>query len=307
MRSRLGLLLLLAFAASGATCKGGSTEKPPTKKRAEPAPEPAPAPAMTEIPGVDITTVPPSQRADFVRIMNETFCYCGCPRTLAACLSNRADCSCVQCSDRMTNFILSHFAAGMPTPEVEMMILEGFAEGYNGAERTFDLTDHPAKGSEMPRFTLVEFADFRCGHCKDAHPVLDEIAKLPGVRLVYFYYPLGNDTSVSMISAEAAEEARHQGKFWEMSDLLFENQDTLDRAKIDALAKQVGLDMAKFKKAIDGRVHQPRILADKKAGIEAKVASTPTVYINGRRFGLPRTVDYFKTRLSMETERGRCN
>jgi protein-disulfide isomerase len=310
MRSRVGFVILLALSAAGATCKSNATppeadKKPPvaTKK----AVEEDEAPPVDDIPGVDITEVPPARRADFVRLLRETFCYCGCPRTLAACLTNREDCSCVRCSERMASFIQNHFAAGMSTEDVEMMLLDGFAEGYNGTVNEFALADHPSKGADEAPFTLVEFADFRCGHCKEAHPVLGRLVKEnPMVRLVYFFYPLGNEDSPSFDAAEAAEEARLQGKFWPFADKLYEHGHSLDKAKILQLAGEVGLDVKKVKAALESHVHRPKVFADKAAGQKAQVRATPTIFVNGRRFGLPRTHEYLMTRLSMELERGRC-
>jgi len=309
MQSRSGLLILLAFTLLGATCKGTSSKDKTAASKAAilaEADQIDKSPQYPPIESIDIAQVPAAQRQDFLRILNETFCYCGCPRTLAACLSSKADCSCVLCSERMTKFILNHFAAGMATEEVELTILQGFSEGYNGAVREFDLKDHPVKGSENPKFQIVEFADFRCGHCREAHPILKQLATQNDVQLSYFYYPLGAEDGVSFLAAQAAEEARIQGKFWEMADQLYAKQDSMDRTAIEALAKKIGLDMNKFKQALDQQTHKERVLADKKLGQKLGVQSTPSIFINGRMFGFPRTPEYFVEYLMMEAERGGC-
>ena len=185
MHSRAGLLVLLGLTLAGATCKGTTKDTADKAKKAAIVAEAekiAETPKYASIESIDITQVPPSRRQDFLRILNETFCYCGCPRTLAACLASKEECSCVKCSERMTDFILNHFAAGMVTEEVEMTILQGFSEGYNGPQRSFDVKDHPVLGSDTPKFQIVEFADFRCGHCRDAHPVLKKVAALENVQ-----------------------------------------------------------------------------------------------------------------------------
>ncbi|MBI4817772.1 MAG: thioredoxin domain-containing protein [Deltaproteobacteria bacterium] len=312
--SLTGFATLVAVAVSGATCKGGdpAPAATPPKSPIEPAkvqpPEPVvKAPEVTDIPGVDISLVPPSFRADFVRLMNETFCYCGCPRTLASCLSNRADCGCVKCSERMTQFILEQFRVGMSTQDVEFQLLEGFAEGFNGPNIEVDTSNHPMKGKQDARHTMIEFADFRCGHCAAAFPVVKKLVETrPDVRVFYFYFPLGDDQSPSILIAEAAEEARKQGKFWEYAEQLFLNQHNLDPAKLMELAQKVGLDKAKLKDALDKHTHRATVLSDKRLGISLGVASTPTFYVDGRPFGLDRTLDSFVMRLDMESERGQC-
>ena len=299
----------MGLTLAGATCKGTTQDKDKSATKAKIAAEAEKieaTPKYANIDSIDITQVPASRRQDFLRILNETFCYCGCPRTLAACLSSKADCSCVQCSERMTKFILNHFAAGMVTEEVEMTVLQGFSEGYNGPQKKFDVTGHAVKGSEQPKFQIVEFADFRCGHCRDAHPMLKQLATQDGVQVSYFYYPLGSEDSPSMLAAQAAEEARIQGKFWEMADLLYENHDNIDVPNILGFAKKLGLDVNKFKQALDKQTHKARVLADKKLGQKSGVQSTPSIFINGRLFGFPRTPEYFVEYLMMESERGVC-
>jgi len=310
MQAKPGLLILLGLTLAGATCKEASKETTRESSKSAIAEEAdqieAQAKQYAPIDSIDITQVPAAQRQDFLRILNETFCYCGCPRTLAACLSNKADCSCVGCSERMTTFILNHFAAGMATEEVEITILQGFSEGYNGAKRDFDITNQGTKGSPEAKFHIVEFADFRCGHCRDAHPILKQLAEQPGIKLSYFYYPLGKEDGPSSLAAQAAEEARLQGKFWEMADLLYATKDSFDLKTLVSFAKKLKLDIKKFENALKQQKHKSKVLADKATGQKYGVQSTPSIFVNGRLFGFPRTPEYFAEYLAMEAERGEC-
>ena len=104
-----------------------------------------------------------------------------------------------------------------------------------------------------------------------------------------------------------AEEARAQGKFWEMSKALFDNQPVLDKEGLMKVASDVGLDMAKFAMALDQRTHKKKVMENKRLGEQAKVMSTPSIFINGRPIGLARTDDVFNTRNEMERERGQCS
>ncbi len=309
MRTRPALILvLLAVAASGATCKGnGPSTTPPARPDLVPTEEPR-KPAAAELEGVDMQRVPPEQRAELVRILNETSCYCGCARTLAGCMASKADCPCVKCSERMVEFVLDGYQAGLGADEIESELLEGFSTGYNAAPRTFDVEGHAIKGSPTAQHTIVEFADFRCSHCRAAfQPLAELVAKNPDVRLVFFYFPIGGAADgPSQVAAEAAEEARVQGKFWEYAKVLFENQHATEVENLIAYGAMVGLDVGKLKTALDKRVHRERVLADKKVGQAAEVASTPMLFINGRPFGLRRTVENFELRIAMESERGRC-
>ncbi len=308
------LSVLLAIAASGATCKGNEPSQDQREgSEASPAPAAPPPnrgipPAVTQIAGIDLRSIEPSFRADALRLLNETYCYCGCARTIAACLANRADCSCVRCSERMANFIMREYKSGASTEDVEIELLQGFSEGFTGKPIPFVDNDQPAKGPKDAPITLAEFADFRCPHCAATFEVLERILKeRKNVRLKYYYFPLGAPDSESQMAAEAAEEARVQGKFWEMATLLFRNQHNLKTEDIMKYAQKAGLNLAALKAALTARTHKAIVLHDRKLGKSAGIVSTPTIYVNGRRFGLSRSYENIALRLDMEAERPRCD
>lgn len=88
----------------------------------------------------------------------------------------------------------------------------------------------------------------------------------------------------SHIAAEAALAARDQGKYWEMYELLLARSPKLDRASLIGYARELGLDIEKLTESIDGKRHAPDIERDKKLAAELYVFSTPTFFINGRKF-----------------------
>jgi protein-disulfide isomerase len=304
MTTRAVQILIAAFLFTACKSSERRNERAPDSS-AVTAPR---APAVTEMEGVDLAIVPPEQRNDALRILNETFCYCGCPRTLASCLANRAECSCVKCSDRMTSFILNEYKTGASTEDVEAQLLEGFAEGYNAKSQEFDVKDQPVKGPDNAPYTVVEFADFRCPHCAAAAEELSAlITKRSDARVVYYYYPLsGVNSEISLRAAEAAEEARVQGKFWELADVMFREQHALEDADLERYAKQVGLDMLRYRAAMETRVHREKVMQNKRLGESVGIRATPTLYVNGRPFGLGRTAENLEMRFAMENERGRC-
>jgi glutaredoxin len=308
MKRHPGLLVaLLGLAALGATCKGKEPEPPAVPPSAPAAPE-GKAPAVQAIPGIELAELEPAVRGDALRLLNETFCYCGCARTVAACLVNKADCGCVQCSERMASFIMGEYRAGASTEDVEEQLLEGFSQGFNGRPQPLDQADQPEKGPAQPAVTIVEFADFRCPHCAAAFEVLEELAKRhPEVRVRFYYFPLSGMGEKSVRAAEAAEEARAQGKFWELAALMFRNQHALEPEDIAGYAKEVGMDVAKLAAALDQHTHLTTVMDDKRLGESVGVKSTPTLFVDGRPFGLGRTLENLELRLAMEKARGRCD
>jgi len=119
---------------------------------------------------------------------------------------------------------------------------------------------------------------------------LEEVLKHYGDKdasLVFKHFPLGFHKS-AQLAAEASMAANAQGKFWEYQDVLFQNQQTLGRADLEKYAEQVGLDMDKFKNALDSGTFKERVGEDQKLGSKSGVQGTPTIFVNGRKYEGPR-------------------
>ena len=135
---------------------------------------------------------------------------------------------------------------------------------------------------------IQEFSDFQCPFCSRVVPTVQQIEKEYGakVQVVWRNFPLPFHQD-AMPAAEAATEVFQQkgdAKFWAYHDLLFANQRALSRADLEKYAEQVGgIDMAKFKKALDAHTHKARIQSDidavQKAGAQI---GTPSFFINGK-------------------------
>jgi len=141
-------------------------------------------------------------------------------------------------------------------------------------------------GSEDAPLTLVEYGDFQCPFCGAAYPVVKRVQKALGkkLRFVFRNFPLTQAHPYAMVAAEAAEAAALQGKFWEMHDLLFEQQTFLTPDIIPLWAKKIGLNLEKFGNDIRQGDIAKRIKEDRQSGIRSGVNGTPTFYINGARY-----------------------
>ena len=136
--------------------------------------------------------------------------------------------------------------------------------------------------------TLVEFSDFECPFCGRAHPVLERIVReFDGqVRMVFKQYPLSMHEYADDAS-RATIAAGNQGKFWEMHDTLFEHQTALTPSDIEGYAEELGLDMERFRADMEAEATQAIIDRDRALGQELGVNSTPTIFVNGRKFEEP--------------------
>jgi protein-disulfide isomerase len=146
----------------------------------------------------------------------------------------------------------------------------------------------PAFGPKDAKVTLVEFSDFQCPYCSRAATAVSEIKKKYGdkVHFVFRQFPLSFHQNAH-IAAQASLAAHAQGKFWQFHDKLFENQQKLDRAALEGYAKELGLDMAAFKKALDDKTYAAAVDAEMKLGEEVAVDGTPTMFLNGARVSNP--------------------
>ena len=145
--------------------------------------------------------------------------------------------------------------------------------------------DH-VQGPAGAPVTLVEYGDFECPHCGAAYVILKEIREVMGdeLRFVFRHFPLTQIHPHAESAAEASEAAGAQGKFWEMHDLLFENQQTLDPPHLAAFAEQLDLDALKFVRELHEGRYRERVREDFMSGVRSGVNGTPTFFINGVRY-----------------------
>ncbi len=151
----------------------------------------------------------------------------------------------------------------------------------------------PAKGPASAKAVLVQFCDFGCGFCGKVAPTIKELEKNYGdrLRVVFRQFPLNPDRT--KLAAEASVEAHVQGRFWQYHDKLFANSQALGRADLERYAQEIGLDMARFRTALDNRMHSSVVEADMALGRSAGVSGTPTFVLNGYQFSGALPVDQF--------------
>ncbi len=167
--------------------------------------------------------------------------------------------------------------------------------------RPVSANDHSEGPADAP-LVLVEYGDYQCPYCGAAYPVVKRLQKKFGkkLRFVFRNFPLTQAHPYALIAAQAAEAAALQGKFWEMHDLLFERQVSLNPGIIPIWAERIGLNVERFGNDIEQGVVEKRIKDDRQSGIRSGVNGTPTFYINGTRYdGSP---DYASLLAALESE-----
>jgi protein-disulfide isomerase len=144
--------------------------------------------------------------------------------------------------------------------------------------------DH-SQGPENAPLTVVEYGDYQCPGFGQAYPIVKQIQKHFGKRLRFVFrnFPLNESHPEAESAAETAEFAGARGKFWQMHDALYENQDRLGVELYGTLAKKLGLSQPDLEASLEAGTRSERVRADFSGGVRSGVNGTPTFYINGIR------------------------
>lgn len=145
--------------------------------------------------------------------------------------------------------------------------------------------DHIQGPANAP-IELIEYADYQCPYCRQAYYIVKDIQKQFGdkVRFVFRNFPLTELHSHALHAAIAAEIAASHGKFWEMHDLLFENQNVLDDYYLLEYAKKLGIKPHEFETDFSKDRFYQKVKDDYDSGLENNVQGTPTFFVNGEVF-----------------------
>ena len=160
-----------------------------------------------------------------------------------------------------------------------------------GAEsRNGNIADHEI-GNKSPKVTIIEYADYQCPGCSAAAPKAKALAEKykDNVRLIFRNFPIASSHPNARAAAAVAEAAGLQGKFWEMNELLYVNQDAWKNANITerdnifkSYVEQLKLNINQYKTDVASNRVKNKIDFDMALGRKHGVAATPTFYVNGK-------------------------
>lgn len=148
--------------------------------------------------------------------------------------------------------------------------------------------DH-IQGNKNASITLLEYGDYQCPYCGQAFPIVQQIQKHFGdyLQFVFRNFPLVESHPFAGIAAIAAEFAGSKNKFWEMHDLLYENQENLDIPDLLEYAESLNLSPKELQTAIETEMFSDKIKNDFMGGVRSGVNGTPSFFINGLRHDGP--------------------
>lgn len=145
--------------------------------------------------------------------------------------------------------------------------------------------DH-IEGNPEARIELVEYGDYQCPYCGEAYQEIKKVQKHLGkdLKFVFRNFPLTDAHQYALGAAIAAEIAGDMGKFWEMHDTLYENQEALEDADIIEYAQQLGLDIDKFESHFSDSKYENKIEDQMEGGLRSGVNGTPSFFVNGQKY-----------------------
>ncbi len=144
------------------------------------------------------------------------------------------------------------------------------------------IDDAARRGPDDALVTIVEFSDFACGYCNRMQPVLKHLERLYPGQLRYVFRPMPLDEDDGALASEAAIAAGRQGRFWPMHDRLFAVAGRVDRAAVELLAAELGLDLARFRADLDGGAARAIVDREVALGKRLGLTGTPAFFVNGR-------------------------
>ena len=146
-------------------------------------------------------------------------------------------------------------------------------------------TDDHSTGPDDAPVVLVEYGDYQCPYCGEAYPVVKKLLAELGdrVRFVFRNFPLAEMHPEAVDAAFVAEFAASHGAFWEVHDLLYENQSRLGSPLYAEICAKLALPVADLRAAVQEQRYLARIRADEEGGIRSGVNGTPTFFLNGER------------------------
>lgn len=145
--------------------------------------------------------------------------------------------------------------------------------------------DDHSQGTDSATITLVEYGDYECPYCGEAFRIVRQLqhAFEDSLRFVFRNFPLANVHPHAEQAAELAEAVALQGRFWQVHDLLYENQQDLSPSALLRYAELAGADPGQAHEAVEAGLPRARVRRDLESGLRSGVNGTPTFFLNGAR------------------------
>ena len=249
-------------------------------------------------PGIDLGKLDNFERKVFFRVVNRESSACGKGHSLI--YSAKHDSAC-RASFYAVRYVAHLVDSGFTDSEIGEKLEKRFR---TQRPPRIDVSAAPVKGNPSGRVTVIEFVDYECPHCKHAQALMRQVVEEypKDVKMYFKHFPLSSHAN-ARLAAEGAVAAHKQGKFWQFNEKVWANSENLTPAVLEKAAKEVGLDVARWRTDIDSDAIKSQVQADKSEGNDLGVLATPSIYINGRKYEDPLEIASFRDWIDEELGR----
>jgi len=254
-----------------------------------------------QLPNLDSASLTDEVKRRAVATMKSEMCYFECSKSIFDCVTTASPSATAL---RLAGFVTRQAARGKPAKEIGKELSERAKSVHPFKTADLGLDHAMCLGSKEAPVKVVAYSDFECPFCKLVSPILRKLAGNHAGKVVYCFkfYPtkghgkLGVETSKMGVSAEA------QGKFWEFHDIMYVNFENHSEADVKGYAAKIGLDWDRFVEVKDAKATKRTVGASKREGLKLGVKSTPTIFINGKRYHGEKSEIELKDRVEEELD-----
>ena len=239
---------------------------------------------IADLPGVDWQGLTGSKKQSALMAMRAEGCGCGCGFKIAECRVKDPSCG---VSKKLASTAVKEATDGKTTETLRADLRRIASEPPALLEDPVKISvdGAPTRGPASAKVTIVEYSDFQCPFCSKAVKQAELLqAKYPkDIRLVFKQFPLDQHAQAE-IASEGSLAAHNQGKFWGMHDKMYSDIRDLSRERLLTYAKDLGLDVNKFRQDLDSHKWEKEVNREREEGEQFGVNSTPTFFINGKKY-----------------------
>ena len=249
-----------------------------------------PLAAAAQVPNVDLSGLTEGDKTSFMKLIQKFSSACGKAQSLEQSLKSDPRC---KRSVFAARYMAKLLKLGLLPSEAEEHYADRFGPDVY-QYKNIDVKDAPVRGDPGAPIAIIEFSDFQCPHCKHAQLPLEQLlGEFPQVKLYFKHYPITRAHPYAQGAAQAAVAAGKQGKFWQYHDKLFHgDQEKEAPSDLERYARELKLDVPRWKKDMEAAAD--KVTRDRGDGEKLNVDSTPSFFINGRKFHGPLTFEELK-------------
>ena len=235
------------------------------------------------LPNVELDKVRDTDKARAEKLMKSEKCYFECAGSVFACVTAAPPSATAL---RIAGFITRQVARGKPDKDISKMLVERARSAHPFKKATLNLESAFCLGDPKAPVVVTAFTDFECPFCRIVSPILRKLAGSLGDKVTYCFkpFPVKGHGALAVSTSKAAVAAFELGRFWEFHDVMYEKFDAHSDGDLKAYAGKLGLDWSKFKEIRGAKETKSKVAASKREGLKIGVKSTPTVYVNGKRY-----------------------